>query len=596
MDALVTSIESLLRQGQEEQAREKLEALRTDGCESADLHVRVADLCQELGQDTRLVVELNRAFALAPDRLELLRRLGQVHTDGGRYKRALKCWKVLTERSPSDVEAWEELGAALASLERHEEARQVYEQAEQATGDKRFQALARERPAAVREATVDEPDEAVVARFTHLFSGREGVYARQWANPQGETGYSPIHEPFTPQVVRGHLLGRHTVGNYVLRVDNTVNFAAIDLDLPRDFLTRATQKEAFERLRELRVYALKMCLESGLILYLEESGFKGFHIWFLFAQPVPARVARRLATAVAKKAGPPPAGVGIEIFPKQVEVPPDGLGNLIKLPLGVHRVTGRRGEFLDELGLPIEKPYSWILELRTIEMDEIRAYLERVSEPDPEPEESLAPGQPAQSASARAAFFDYHLDSDLTTQNVLARCCVLRALAEKALYHNQLNHDEARVVIHTLGHLETGPQAVNVLLRKAPELDASLYLKSRLRGNPMSCAKIRSRLPQVTSHLPCRCEFDLESGLYPNPLLHLQSRVQASATLQFRTLVEDYLRSGKELREASERHAVYTHRLSEWFDQAGTEELKTSLGMLRRIRSEDGQVSFSLEM
>ena len=36
------------------------------------------------------------------------------------------------------------------------------------------------------------------------------------------------------------------------------------------------------------------------------------------------------------------------MFPKQIKVVEGGFGNLVKLPLGVHRKTGQRSYFLDD--------------------------------------------------------------------------------------------------------------------------------------------------------------------------------------------------------------------------------------------------------
>src|SRR5487761_1197841 len=52
------------------------------------------------------------------------------------------------------------------------------------------------------------PSEADCIRMHTLFAGQEGVYARQWAKPGGETGYSPIPEPLTPAVLRQHFGGQ----------------------------------------------------------------------------------------------------------------------------------------------------------------------------------------------------------------------------------------------------------------------------------------------------------------------------------------------------------------------------------------------------
>ena len=73
------------------------------------------------------------------------------------------------------------------------------------------------------------------SKFIDLFSGREGAYARQWANEKNETGYTPVREHFSPKVAKNHLLGNYTVGIYQLRINGTVNWAAFDVDLNKKY-------------------------------------------------------------------------------------------------------------------------------------------------------------------------------------------------------------------------------------------------------------------------------------------------------------------------------------------------------------------------
>ena len=56
------------------------------------------------------------------------------------------------------------------------------------------------------------PSDADCVRFATLFAGREDAHARQWANRGGDSGYSPVREPFTAAVARNHLLGSFTGG------------------------------------------------------------------------------------------------------------------------------------------------------------------------------------------------------------------------------------------------------------------------------------------------------------------------------------------------------------------------------------------------
>lgn len=441
----VEEISVLVQEGREEEATSRLRALRTSNSRDARLHLRVADLCEELGLGESLVVELNLAFRDAPDDVDLLRRLGQVHADAGRTERAVRCWRTLVERAPEDVEAWEELGALLKALSHPEEARDAYTRALQSTGDRRFEALLKELGKAPpreqeEEAPAEGPDDAVLVRFTSLFAGREGVYARQWANPQGHTGYTPVREPFNLRVARNHLLGNHTVGIYNVRLDNTATFGALDLDLAKPLVERSGPgmpdwDRAMARLHE-HARALVTAAElRGLDAYLEDSGGKGRHIWLFLAEPMPARVVRRLCAELAREVGPPPQDVGLEVFPKQAQLPPNGLGNLIKLPLGLHRGSGRRGEFLNGDGKPVSDQYGFLMRIQRIPREAVMRYLEviaprveaeAVTPPWDSTDDSFGEGP----ARPTMPVPDYHLDSDGVLQTVLARCVTLRTLSQ----------------------------------------------------------------------------------------------------------------------------------------------------------------------
>jgi hypothetical protein len=585
------------------EVEETLRDLPSGDIRDAALHLRLADLCEAAGLGERLVTELNLAYRDDPSNLDILRRLGHVHADAGRSERALKCWRHVVSRAPTDVETWEELGALLTALARPEEARQTYEQAFEKTGRQHFLALARglDRPRPEEEAPAPGlADESLLVRFVSLFSGREGVYARQWCH-RGQGGYTPIHEPFTLKVAQNHLLGNHTIGVYPIRLDNTVNFAALDFDLPRAALEGPRQRAVREALLRHLEVLVERAAGQDLPVYLEDSGWKGYHAWVFFSEPVTARVARRLLVELTHLAGPPPAGIRVELFPKQPSLPVDGLGNLIKLPLGLHRMTGRRAVFVGPDGAPLADQETYLQSLVRLDREAVHRFLERRAEQaddwtEPPPLEEAEPGA---APREREAPPQYDPEGDIELQLLLSRCATLRALIDRAGEERTLTHDEAMVVVHSVGHLSQGVQAVNSVLRACPEVDPRLYLKSRLRGNPVSCPKIRSRIPHVTSHLPCNCQFPENAGLYPNPLLHLQVAGGSTGeldTLQFQALLADYLRARKALSDAQRLCDKFTARLDRWFDQAGVDEFRTPMGLLRRQRDAQGQTSFQLDV
>jgi hypothetical protein len=180
----------------------------------------------------------------------------------------------------------------------------------------------------------------------------------------------------------------------------------------------------------------------------------------------------------------------------------------------------------------------------------------------------------------------------------------LRAIAAKVNQTYTLSNEETLVLIHTLGHLEHGPDAVNELLQRCMNADSALFLKSRLRGNPMSCPKIRFRVPHITSTVSCNCAFDLGGNLYPTPLIHLQD-LQGAGTapsgltldsMQFQNLLQEYLKLRKQLRETQLLLERYENRLAEVFKEAAVDTVTTPLGVLRCHRKEGGGVSFTLEI
>jgi hypothetical protein len=142
------------------------------------------------------------------------------------------------------------------------------------------------------------------------------------------------------------------------------------------------------------------------------------------------------------------------------------------------------------------------------------------------------------------------------------------------------------------------------LFARCLHADPALFLKSRLRGHPMSCPKIRARIPHLTSTVDCNCTFDLTTNLYPTPLLHLQALGPPAAapgglsleSLQFKQLLQDYLKLRQQLRETQLLLHRYEASLARFFEEAGVEAVDAPLGRLRCRKTENGKASFTLEI
>ena len=159
--------------------------------------------------------------------------------------------------------------------------------------------------------------------------GNPNAYAIQ--NPDGS--YSPVRKPLDDGVLAKHLEGVLTVGTYVNDGDRA-RFVCWDVD-----------EDNPDKVAALRAAALELGAREQF-LGVEFSGKKGFHLWLPLQDYLPAEDLRRFGKAVCAV-----AGVECEVNPKQSEV--RDLGNLVKLPGSVHRVTGQPNEFLDRIPLPM---------------------------------------------------------------------------------------------------------------------------------------------------------------------------------------------------------------------------------------------------
>jgi hypothetical protein len=114
---------------------------------------------------------------------------------------------------------------------------------------------------------------------------------------------------------------------------------------------------------------------------------------------------------------------------------------------------------------------------------------------------------------------DFEMDPGV--RQLLAECPVLAELKRTVDEHRRLSHEEQLVLIHTLGHLAGGPQAVNYLFGKCIDVGPEKLMKDRLKGNPVSCPSIRKKIPHITRRLACNCAFEFAPDRYPTPVLYL---------------------------------------------------------------------------
>jgi group II intron reverse transcriptase/maturase len=465
-------------------------------------------------------------------------------------------------------------------------------------------AVRRQREEAVSEPTL-ELGEAGQARFLELFSGREGMHAVEEV-VGGRRRYRKVEEPLDEAALASHLTGDRTLGIYLLRANHTVRLAVFDLDIAREELLRATaDEEAQRRLRRAvqeDTQRLQAFLRAWEVPHLvEDSGHRGYHLWLFFEEALPAAMVRRIAAAAAQGAQMVAAGVTWEIFPREDRLKEGQDGSLIKLPWGIHGITGRRGLWVGEDWQPREDQEATLLQAEPVPWDALDRLAQlagerparpasRLPEPDPQEAEKLRQG-----ASPEVA-------------RVLEHCRLLGYLADKAATTRYLNHQERLTVCNTLGHLgESGRQFVHRVMACCMNYDPRITQRyvDRMPEFPVSCGKLREHFAQLTAGLGCDCRLSFPSGGYPSPVLWAamgpkpaaqgpsmkgQGQGAASPEKQLRAEVETILQKMTELRRqlTGVRGSLETsqRRLGELMEQAGVERLEVSQGTL--VRREGG--------
>jgi hypothetical protein len=206
----------------------------------------------------------------------------------------------------------------------------------------------------VNDVTRQSPILDKIRLYRQYFKGRDDVYATRKVDSTGKSIYYPTRHylgkengkvvwgeylPLTDEVIKHHLQKEDppiTVGLYPLLLDETCWFLAIDFD-------KSTWKDDVSTF-------LETCRECGVPAALERSrSGNGGHVWIFFAEPIPARTARRMGSAILTMTLDKRNQIGLDsydrMFPNQDTLPREKrLGNLIALPL--QRIAGKEGNSL----------------------------------------------------------------------------------------------------------------------------------------------------------------------------------------------------------------------------------------------------------
>lgn len=445
----------------------------------------------------------------------------------GLMDQAIAIYSHLNQSVPEFVSAWTGHLALLSIVGRQESAVQVLAAARKYLPEADYQYWLESFQDNKAEAADDGMQAAAapfldmrqrhdrIDRFLRLFAGREDVFARQWADRStGRQGYVPVRRPMTQGDVSEHLKGQKTYGIYLLDSAGKVGLAVIDADLKADFRSKSLSAADRHQLKRERGYMVQRIKEAahraGGPPVIEYSGGKGYHFWFFYDSRVPAGAAKDFVQWIKDQTAPDLRMFNLEVFPKQRQLSGKGLGNLVKLPLGVHRATGKRSVFLECRDRGIDAQLDFLAAVKPVSAADMKAARE-------------AAVQEKVTVHPRWEKWAAEYPELYTLET---RCPPIGRLIAACRERNALNQREEKVLFQTIGFLPRGRQLMHYLLAFDTEYNPHLvdYKLSRIRGTPLGCRRIHSLLEYPGDY----CQLPNTKG-YPHPLLHLDEWQENSA-------------------------------------------------------------------
>jgi hypothetical protein len=166
-----------------------------------------------------------------------------------------------------------------------------------------------------------------VDAYAATFIPRRDCYP--WQQPDG--AFITVYKPLTTAMLEAHLLGHIMLGAYALDPVSMAHWICLDAD---------------DDAQWNKLLIVADTLESQSIPAYREPSRRSGHLW-LFTPPLPGIFARRFAAGLLHE-----YQLDVEVYPKQGELT-SGVGSFVRLPLGVHRKSGRVYPFINRNGLPL---------------------------------------------------------------------------------------------------------------------------------------------------------------------------------------------------------------------------------------------------
>ena len=407
------------------------------------------------------------------------------------------------------------------------------------------------------------------------------------------------------QVLKRHLSGAITAGIYPINQEGKVKFIAFDLDVEKfarklfDNNEEYRQK-VFDKMKAAVKQIQFLLKEYSISSYVEFSGYKGYHIWVFFSEWISAVAAKQFGKKILDYISVANEPFHIEFFPKQTKASVKNPGNLIKLPLGIHLITKVRSYFVDNNFSKIDAD-TFISKVIPVSKD---AFYNALKSLPYSPEIDKVPipidNDKKDTENKAEKEDEFIFENDLKFKWIYNKCYAIRTIVDKINSTYELTNNEIIVLKYTLGYFDNGPDIVNALLKKCVNVKPEQFMKSKFKGNPTSCVKIRQRLGTLLDSSKCNCEFPNLINFYPNPLAHLDEMPFAEdenklQKLKIRIMIENYLRLKKELAILNDKLRKTENDIVAFLQDVEISKIETTMGTAE-IKVLNGKLDISIKV
>ncbi len=358
---------------------------------------------------------------------------------------------------------------------------------------------------------------------------------------------------------------------------------------------------------------VKVFHDLGLRTYVEDSGYRGFHVWLFFTEWVPVRFVHVLEDIVDRRVEIV-ENITTEYFPNKTHVKQGKMGQKLKLPYGVHCKSGRRSCLLDEDFLPVSNPSAFLDDIAAYTITAIKKVIGAHTE------------QPKENAKKVEVDQDLSVFGDLpeNIRAVLAGCNLMRFLAQKSAKTGYLSHFERLSILFVFGHMgDEGKDFVHKVMQYTINYsyNTTQHFVNRIKAKPISCNKLREQYSKVTAEIGCTCNFGRMKDCYPSPVLHaLKNSTDETDEVTIPTSrslsktksqeVHDSLNSNQQVlalarkiidmrkqKRGIDKNIEKTEReLARIFDELKIDSMEIDIGLLTRRRIGDGRVEWVIEI